>query len=307
MGKEKATKEKADKEKAAKEKADKEKAAKEKAAKEKSAKEKVEKAKEKADKEEKKSKEQAQKKKEKESKEAAAKEKADKEKAAKAKEKADKAKEKADKEKVAKEKAAKEKAAKEKAAKVAAEKNAKEKSAKLAAEKASKERSFKTKVTYHAWSGWINNWDQPLNYVRGVGTNYYLSGLKGVHSNWYEDRRFQVINTRIGNTVDHAQTTSEVNGWDAEFAYTCPSNTVITGLQSYHSNWYEDRRWKITCGRFKGMSVQASAWPGYQTKWDAEWGIGCGHNPMIGIGGKHSNWYEDRLFRIRCGKLSLRM
>jgi len=335
--KEKATKEKADKEKAAKEKADKEKAAKEKAAKEKSAKEKVEKAKEKADKEEKKSKEQAQKKKEKESKEAAAKEKADKEKAAKAKEKADKAKEKADKEKVAKEKAAKEKTAKEKAAKekaakektakektakekaakekadkekaakVAAEKNAKEKSAKLAAEKASKERSFKTKVTYHAWSGWINNWDQPLNYVRGVGTNYYLSGLKGVHSNWYEDRRFQVINTRIGNTVDHAQTTSEVNGWDAEFAYTCPSNTVITGLQSYHSNWYEDRRWKITCGRFKGMSVQASAWPGYQTKWDAEWGIGCGHNPMIGIGGKHSNWYEDRLFRIRCGKLSLRM
>merc|ERR1712023_40008 len=318
----KAAKEKADKEKAAKEKADKEKAKKEKAAKEKSAKEKVEKAKEKADKEEKKSKEQAQKKKEKESKEAAAKEKADKEKAAKAKEKADKAKEKADKEKVAKEKAAKEKtakekaakekadkekAAKEKAAKVAAEKHGKEKSAKLAAEKASKERSFKTKVTYHAWSGWINNWDQPLNYVRGVGTNYYLSGSKGVHSNWYEDRRFQVINTRIGNTVDHAQTTSEVNGWDAEFAYTCPSNTVITGLQSYHSNWYEDRRWKITCGRFKGMSVQASAWPGYQTKWDAEWGIGCGHNPMIGIGGKHSNWYEDRLFRIRCGKLSLRM
>merc|ERR1712196_260831 len=227
--------------------------------------------------------EKAAKEKEKESKEAAAKEKADKEKAAKAKEKADKAKEKADKEKVAKEKAAKEKTAKEKtakekaakekadkekAAKVAAEKNAKEKSAKLAAEKASKERSFKTKVTYHAWSGWINNWDQPLNY---------------------------------------AQTTSEVNGWDAEFAYTCPSNTVITGLQSYHSNWYEDRRWKITCGRFKGMSVQASAWPGYQTKWDAEWGIGCGHNPMIGIGGKHSNWYEDRLFRIRCGKLSLRM
>merc|ERR1712159_241563 len=259
------------------------------------------------DKEEKKSRKKAQKKKEKESKEAAAKEKADKEKAAKAKEKADKAKEKADKEKAAKEKAAKEKAAKEKAAKVAAEKNAKEKSAKLAAEKASKERSFKTKVTYHAWSGWINNWDQPLNYVRGVGTNYYLSGLKGVHSNWYEDRRFQVINTRIGNTVDHAQTTKEVNGWDAEFAYTCPSNTVITGLQSYHSNWYEDRRWKITCGRFKGMNVQASAWPGYQTKWDAEWGIGCGHNPMIGIGGKHSNWYEDRLFRVRCGKLALRM
>merc|ERR1712146_111770 len=106
------------------------------------------------------------------------------------------AKEKGAKEKTAKENAAKEKAAKEKAAKVAAEKNAKEKSAKLAAEKASKERSFKTKVTYHAWSGWINNWDQPLNYVRGVGTNYYLSGL-GVHSNWYEDRRFQVINTRI--------------------------------------------------------------------------------------------------------------
>jgi len=333
--KEKATKEKADKEKAAKEKADKEKAAKEKAAKESSAKEKVKKAKEKADKEEKKSKEMAKKKKEKESKEAAAKEKADKEKAEKAKEAAAKAKEKADKEtaakekaakertakeKAAKEKAAKEKAAKEtaakekaaketaskeKAAKVAAEKAAKEKSAKLAAERATKERSTKTTVTYHAWSGWINNWDQPLNYVRGVGTTYYLSGLKGVHSNWYEDRRFQVINTRIGNTVDHVHQTKEVNGWDAEFAYSCPSNYVITGLKSYHSNWYEDRRWSITCGRFKNMNVQASAWPGYQTKWDAEWGIGCGHNPMIGIGGKHSNWYEDRVFRIRCGKLAL--
>merc|ERR1712031_85466 len=241
-----------------------------------------------------------------------AKERAKKEKTTKLKEKADKekkSKEQATKEKTAKakEKAAKEKASKERAAKIAAEKAAKEKASKVAAERASKERTKKVTVTYHAWTGWINNMDHPVNYVRGANTNLYLSGLYGMHSNYYEDRQFKVINTRIGSTVDRVSQTGYVNNMDQAFAYSCPANMAIIGLASYHQNWYEDRRWKITCGHFKGTNVQAFGWPGaYQTKQDAVFNLNCGSNPMIGIGAAHSNWYEDRVFRIRCGKLVLR-
>ena len=39
-----------------------------------------------------------------------------------------------------------------------------------------------------------------------------------------------------------------VNNFDQEyFSYECGGNQVVTGFKSYHSNWREDRRWKVRC------------------------------------------------------------
>eukprot|EP01083_Nonionella_stella_P225793 802417_1 len=40
---------------------------------------------------------------------------------------------------------------------------------------------------------------------------------------------------------------SWVNDFDAAFSYFCPSNGVITEIQSYHDNDREDRRWYFIC------------------------------------------------------------
>merc|ERR1711998_734544 len=56
------------------------------------------------------------------------------------------------------------------------------------------------------------------------------------------------------------------------------------------------------------MRTGAGDWPGWQTRWDAYFAIGCGHNPAIGFSSYHNNGREDRVWRIRCGhRYALRM
>ena len=37
------------------------------------------------------------------------------------------------------------------------------------------------------------------------------------------------------------------NGWDAHFARSCPSPRVMVGVESYHDNGREDRRFRFKC------------------------------------------------------------
>merc|ERR1711907_648005 len=317
--KEKTAKEKAAKERNAKERTNKEKANKEKAAKEKTSKEKAEKAaaKERSDKErahkakvERDNKERSTK--EKNSKERSAKEAANKEKNSKevdAKEKAAKAKlerdQKAHKERKAKEdeRNVKEKSAKERNNKEATnkERTNKERNNK---EASNKERSNKSKlrVSRHAWHGWINNWDGNMGWH--TGGNTFVSGLHSTHSNHREDRLFKPLVTTVGTNQRSHHWYGWINNWDRQFDFSCGHNMAIIGFISYHSNHYEDRRWKVLCSTFHGVSISKSGWPGWQTNWDATWSLSCGHRPMVGVSSYHNNGREDRRWRIRCGTLS---
>merc|ERR1711998_591535 len=220
---------------------------------------------------------------------------ASKESAAKHKEKNDKA---AAKEKKAKadEQKSKELTSKEKAAK--------EKDSKLK-ERNSKESASKVKVTRHWWHGWINNWDGAMNW--SVGGHTYISGLHSKHDNGREDRLFKPLLTSIGTSQASTHWSGWINNWDAQWHYTCPGNMAIMGLISYHDNGKEDRRWRIRCARFHGISISHGGWPGWQTNWDATWSIGCGHNPAVGFSSYHDNRKEDRRWRVQCGSIKNRL
>jgi len=182
-----------------------------------------------------------------------------------------------------------------------------------AAERASKERSGKLErankhkaalarrihASHHRWLGNINGWDGHMNWHTNGHT--YVSGLQSWHNNHREDRIFRPLVTNIGSTQHGRHITGFVNNMDGTFAYTCPTNKAIVGFYSYHNNGNEDRRWRFYCAHFHGVGFRAGGWPGWQTRWDAHFAIGCGHNPAIGFSSYHNNHKEDRIWRIRCG------
>jgi len=182
-----------------------------------------------------------------------------------------------------------------------------------AAERASKERTGKLErankhkaalarrihASHHRWLGNINGWDGHMNWHTNGHT--YVSGLQSWHNNGYEDRIFRPLVTNIGSTQHGRHITGFVNNMDGTFTYTCPTNKAIVGFYSYHNNGNEDRRWRFYCAHFHGVGFRAGGWPGWQTRMDAHFAIGCGHNPAIGFSSYHNNHKEDRVWRIRCG------
>merc|ERR1712048_30025 len=200
---------------------------------------------------------------------------------------------------VAKERATKRR--REQAAKAKArEQKAKERSGKL--ERANKHKAALARrihASHHRWLGNINGWDGHMNWHTNGHT--YVSGLQSWHNNGYEDRIFRPLVTNIGSTQHGRHITGFVNNMDGTFAYTCPTNKAIVGFYSYHNNGNEDRRWRFYCAHFHGVGFRAGGWPGWQTRMDAHFAIGCGHNPAIGFSSYHNNHREDRVWRIRCG------
>jgi len=137
--------------------------------------------------------------------------------------------------------------------------------------------------------------------------NFFFSGLHSTHNNGREDRLFKPLLTRWGANQYAATWSGWLNNWDARFDYSCPHNKAVVGLISYHHNGAEDRRWRVRCAAFHGVTIHKNAWPGWQTNWDATWSIGCGHAPMVGLSSYHNNHREDRRFRIRCGRATIRL
>merc|ERR1711937_591080 len=177
---------------------------------------------------------------------------------------------------------------------------AKESSGKL--ERANKHKAALARrihASHHRWLGNINGWDGHMNWHTNGHT--YVSGLQSWHNNHREDRIFSPLVTNIGSTQHGRHITGFVNNMDGTFAYTCPTNKAIVGFYSYHNNGNEDRRWRFYCAHFHGVGFRAGGWPGWQTRWDAHFAIGCGHNPAIGFSSYHNNHKEDRIWRIRCG------
>merc|ERR1712199_26470 len=195
-----------------------------------------------------------------------------------------------------KERASKERTSKERASK---ERTSKEHTSK---ERTSKERTSKnrTKVLRHYWyPHWINNWDGNMHY--SVGGTYFFAGLHSVHNNGREDRLFKPLLNQWPAVQSHAPWSGWINNMDHSFTYSCPHNKAITGLISYHNNHYEDRRWRIRCAAFHGVTIHKRGWPGWQTNWDQAWSLSCGHSPLVGLSSYHHNGAEDRRWRIQCG------
>jgi len=155
------------------------------------------------------------------------------------------------------------------------------------------------------WTDWENRWDADLEVDAGV--NGMITGIYSVHDNGKEDRRWKFLYGSAPGLDCYEQSwTSWKNNWDQYLSYSCPSNQVLHGVQSYHSNHKEDRRWKFQCCRLSsGVSVHRGPWTGYLNNWDGELHHQCpaANQAIIGLSSYHDNKKEDRRWKVRCGEL----
>ena len=89
-----------------------------------------------------------------------------------------------------------------------------------------------------------NSWDGRL-YFYFTGGAYALTGFGGVHNNYKEDRKWWFYMAKVTKAASSCSWTGYVNGWDAAMNWYTSSNQWIAGVDSYHSNYREDRRWKF--------------------------------------------------------------
>uniref|UniRef100_A0A0E9VN15 Uncharacterized protein n=1 Tax=Anguilla anguilla TaxID=7936 RepID=A0A0E9VN15_ANGAN len=72
-----------------------------------------------------------------------------------------------------------------------------------------------------------------------------ISMITSKHDNGREDRVWDFSCKQSFDSFSECFWSPYVNWFDEEFTFSCPSNYIISGMESYHKNKYEDRRWKI--------------------------------------------------------------
>ncbi|KAK3795191.1 hypothetical protein RRG08_056254 [Elysia crispata] len=147
--------------------------------------------------------------------------------------------------------------------------------------------------------GFHSDWDQPFLFECPLGQT--LKNIFSVHDNRREDRRwrFGCANGPGGSLVGECFWTGYVNGWDAPMNFVCPVNHVISGLQSYHDNGKEDRRFKFKCCHHAGYITYSCSLTGYINSWDGvlNYNVPSGHI-LAGVASIHDNYREDRLYQV---------
>lgn len=144
---------------------------------------------------------------------------------------------------------------------------------------------------------YVNKFDRPVRFTcpRGRALNFIAS----VHSNHHEDRRFALACTSKAFHFRRSFKTRTLNRFDKPVSYSCPSGYVLTGVASYHHNYYEDRVWRVRCSQLiTGSFKKSCRWTSY-TNWDARWSVRAPKGSFItGMNSYHSNHYEDRRYRF---------
>jgi len=97
--------------------------------------------------------------------------------------------------------------------------------------------------------GYANYWDAQLHF--DCPNNQALSRIYSHHDNRREDRRWKFGCCVVSSNVylQKGGWTNYINGWDAQLDFGCKEDEVLVGVNSYHDNRREDRRWRFRCSR----------------------------------------------------------
>lgn len=136
---------------------------------------------------------------------------------------------------------------------------------------------------------WQTQFDKP--FIIKCNNQGAFSHIKSIHNNHREDRvwtwncRYVLKYTKW----NHCKWTGYVNGWDARFNFKCPRNHVITGVQSYHDNHREDRRWSFLCCGAQNFYTKTCRNTGWINNWDGSFDFNVGSKVIVGFESVHRN------------------
>lgn len=102
------------------------------------------------------------------------------------------------------------------------------------------------------WTAYQNEWDRNLDFT--CPTNQVLAGFGSYHDNDTEDRRYQFRCCSVASSgffVTGTRYTGWGNDMDGVLDTQCGRGEMMVGLNSYHDNDKEDRRFRLRCAQVK--------------------------------------------------------
>jgi len=157
-------------------------------------------------------------------------------------------------------------------------------------------------------TGYINELQSEANYR--CGYMEVLVGIYSFHKDKKEDRRFKLYCGRLAPTDGFTAVergfvswSDDLNEMDEALDFTTSDNKFIVGFDSYHSNHYEDRIWKVGTATLSVAICLPTAWSNYVNDYDTVTDYLCPANhALAGIQSEH--YKEDRIWKFRCCDLS---
>lgn len=117
--------------------------------------------------------------------------------------------------------------------------------------------------------------------------------VQSVYSNDAHDRRwdFRCKSLKIGYA--QCAETDYVNTFDYPLYFMCGTDQYIGGVNSYHGNLEEDRRWKFQCCSITGYKMHSCRLTGYVNDINQPLGFEIGSSEVIaGVYSYHDNSKE---------------
>ncbi|KAK7473490.1 hypothetical protein BaRGS_00035277, partial [Batillaria attramentaria] len=85
--------------------------------------------------------------------------------------------------------------------------------------------------------------------------------------------------------------------------FSCPTGQSIFEIQSWHSDYHDDRRWAFKCSYLKDLYVLGNC---YWTDWlyqlgTHDWKVSClGNRVLKGWYSEHHDWWDTRKHKLQC-------
>ncbi|XP_078077305.1 hemagglutinin/amebocyte aggregation factor-like [Mustelus asterias] len=145
---------------------------------------------------------------------------------------------------------------------------------------------------------WVNEFDDKVLFT--CPTFNTIVSVSSQHHSYHEDRLWDFKCKSTFNALPACAWTNYVNTMDEEFSFTCPFDSIVTGVEAYHSNYYEDRRWKFYCCRVKNSCNKNCFWTDYLNLFDDyfSWVV-PNATYLVGASSYHDNYHEDRRWKYQ--------
>jgi len=136
----------------------------------------------------------------------------------------------------------------------------------------------------------------------------FLSGMQSIYSNFHKDRTFSWTYCKLYcDSISSWWALPETN-WDAQWQRDCTGqnsgNAALIGGISYHSGFFEDRRWTFYCGHLlSGYETYDCSWTSnYVNQFKQDVDYVCPNNGILrGISSYHiGGSTEDRRWKFEC-------